>query len=139
MARVLVADDAAFVRKVVSEMLVHGGHEPVGEAGTGADTVELYRRLRPDVAIIDVNMPGGDGYSAASEILAHDPAACIVMASVYPDASLLVEARVPGTVDFLVKPFELRSLLGAVERACTTVSSGADPPPPRRDASRSSG
>lgn len=119
MARVLVADDAAFVRKVVAEMLAHGGHELVGEAGTGAEAVELYRRLRPDVAIIDVNMPGGDGYSAASEILAHDPAGRIVMASVYLDASRLVEERVSGTVDFLSKPFELRSLLAAVERACT--------------------
>ena len=120
MARVLVADDAAFVRKVVGEMLDHGGHELVGEAGTGTEAVVLYLRLRADVAIVDVNMPGGDGYSAASEIFAHDPEARIVMASVYLDSSRLVGARISGAVDFLAKPFEARSLLAAVDRACAT-------------------
>jgi two-component system, chemotaxis family, chemotaxis protein CheY len=115
MARVLVADDAAIVRKIVGEMLESGGHTVVGEAATGEDAVRLFAELRPDVSVLDVNMPAGDGMAAAQEIRAIDVRARLIIASV-----LATRARVQHTVEldaaFLAKPFESEALLRAVEQ-----------------------
>src|SRR5215207_6979575 len=67
MARVLVVDDAAFMRKMVSDVLVGGGHEVVGEAGDGAEAVARYRELRPEVTTLDITMPEMDGVGAARD------------------------------------------------------------------------
>jgi len=81
MARVLVVDDAAFMRKMVSDVLVGGGHEVVGEAGDGAEAVVRYQELRPEVTTLDITMPEMDGLSALREIIALDPGARVVMCS----------------------------------------------------------
>ena len=74
MARVLVVDDAAFMRKLVSDVLTKGGHEVVGEAGNGTEAVDRYAELRPEVTTLDITMPEKDGLAALREIIQMDPA-----------------------------------------------------------------
>jgi two-component system, chemotaxis family, chemotaxis protein CheY len=75
MARVLVVDDAAFMRKVVSDALASGGHEVVGEAGNGVEAVQQFQALSPELTTLDITMPEKDGLEALSEIIAIDPGA----------------------------------------------------------------
>ena len=81
MARVLVVDDAAFMRKMVSDALTKGGHEVVGEAGNGAEAVDPLPGAAPEVTTLDITMPEKDGLSALKEIIALDPAARVIMCS----------------------------------------------------------
>src|ERR1700710_2285675 len=81
MARVLVVDDAAFMRKVVSDALNRGGHEVIGEAANGAEAIARYQELQPDLMTLDITMPEMDGLTALKEIIAIDPRARVVMCS----------------------------------------------------------
>ncbi len=81
MARVLIVDDAAFMRKVLSDALAKGGHEVVGEAANGLEAVEQFQSLHPDVTTLDITMPEKDGLQALKEILAADPGARVIMCS----------------------------------------------------------
>lgn len=115
LARVLIADDAVYVRKVVAQMLVDAGHTVVAEAATGDEAVDLYHETRPDAAVIDVNMPGLDGIAAAEQIRRAYPAARILLASV-----LLPETRIRRVVAIthaapLRKPFDAAGLIAALE------------------------
>ena len=73
MARVLVVDDAAFMRKMVSDALTKGGHEVVGEAGNGAEAIDRFQELKPDLTTLDITMPEKDGIAALKEIIELDP------------------------------------------------------------------
>ena len=117
MARVLVVDDAAFMRKMVSDVLLGGGHEVVGEAGDGVEAVERYQELRPEVTTLDITMPEKDGLSALREIIELDPAARVVMCSALGQESKVLESIKLGAKDFVVKPFQADRVLGAVEKA----------------------
>jgi two-component system chemotaxis response regulator CheY len=119
MARVLVVDDAAFMRKLVSDVLTEGGHEVVGQAGTGFEAVERYLELRPDVTTMDITMPEKDGIAALREIIASDPEARVVMCSALGQDSKVMESIKLGAKDFVVKPFEPDRVLGAIEKALT--------------------
>src|SRR5207253_4522388 len=81
MARVLVVDDAAFMRKMVSDALTKGGHEVVGEAGNGVEAIARFQELKPEVMTLDITMPEKDGLSALREIIALDPGARVIMCS----------------------------------------------------------
>jgi CheY-like chemotaxis protein len=117
MASVLVADDAAIVRHIVSEMLRAAGHTVIAEAATGDEVVELYGQLRPDVLVVDVNMPGCDGFTAAATIRETDPDVRVVLASVLVDGPRWERARAAGVTEFVAKPFEAGDLLAALDRA----------------------
>jgi DNA-binding NarL/FixJ family response regulator len=117
MSSILVADDALIVRKIVCQMLSDAGHDVVGEAGTGDETVELYERLHPDLVVVDVNMPGRDGLEAAAAIRAADPDARVLVASVLLDDTRRARAREAGVLGVVPKPFEAAELLAAVDRA----------------------
>ena len=117
MARVLVVDDAAFMRKVLTDALAQGGHEVVGEAGNGNEAVARYEELRPDVITLDITMPEKDGLQALREILVSDPAARIVMCSALGQESKVLESIKSGAKDFVVKPFQPERVLQAVDRA----------------------
>jgi two-component system chemotaxis response regulator CheY len=117
MARVLVVDDAAFMRKMVSDALASGGHEVVGEAGDGAEAVVRYQELRPEVTTLDITMLGKDGLEALREIIALDPEARVVMCSALGQESKVLESIKLGAKDFVVKPFQTDRVLGAVEKA----------------------
>jgi two-component system, chemotaxis family, chemotaxis protein CheY len=117
MARVLVVDDAAFMRKMVSDALVKGGHEVVGEAGNGNEAVARYQELRPEVTTLDITMPEKDGLAALEEIMALDPSARVVMCSALGQESKVLESIKIGAKDFVVKPFQPDRVLGAVDKA----------------------
>ena len=117
MARVLVVDDAAFMRKMVTDALSGGGHEIVGEAGNGAEAVQRYQELRPDVMTLDITMPEKDGLAALKEIIAVDPGAKVVMCSALGQESKVLESIKLGAKDFVVKPFQPDRVIEAVGKA----------------------
>jgi two-component system chemotaxis response regulator CheY len=117
MARIMVVDDAAFMRKMLTDALAGGGHEIVGEAANGLEAVERYREVRPDVTTLDITMPEKDGLDALLEILAYDPSARIVMCSALGQESKVLEAIKSGAKDFVVKPFQPERVLAAVGKA----------------------
>jgi two-component system chemotaxis response regulator CheY len=117
MARVLVVDDAAFMRKMVSDALTGGGHEIVGEAANGLEAVQRFQELRPDIMTLDITMPEKDGLAALKEIIAVDPGAKVVMCSALGQESKVLESIKLGAKDFVVKPFQVDRVLSAVEKA----------------------
>ncbi len=117
MARVLVVDDAAFMRKMVSDALASGGHEVVGEAGNGEEAIDRFQELKPEITTLDITMPGKDGLEALKEIVAMDPSARVVMCSALGQESKVLEAIKAGAKDFVVKPFEPARVLDAVTKA----------------------
>ena len=119
MARVLVVDDAAFMRKLLTDALVSGGHEVVGEAGNGIEAVARWQELRPELTTLDITMPEKDGLSALAEIMAIDPSAKIIMCSALGQEAKVLEAVRLGAKDFVVKPFQPPRVLEAVDKALT--------------------
>ena len=117
MARVLVVDDAAFMRKMVSDALTKGGHEVVGEAGNGAEAVAQYQALKPEVTTLDITMPEKDGLAALKEIIAIDPGARVIMCSALGQESKVLESIKAGARDFVVKPFQPDRVIEAVGKA----------------------
>ncbi len=103
--RVLVCDDSALMRRMVSEILSESGWEIVGEAVDGEEAVVQYQRLRPDAVTMDIVMPKADGIYALSHILAGDPAAKIVVVSALNQTKMISEAIRQGAQDFIAKPF----------------------------------
>ena len=119
MARVLVVDDAAFMRKMVTDALTKGGHEVIGEASNGIEAVARYRELRPEVTTLDITMPEKDGLAALQEIIGLDPSARVIMCSALGQESKVLESIKIGAKDFIVKPFKAERVLGAVDKALT--------------------
>ena len=117
MARVLVVDDAAFMRKMVSDALAKGGHEVVGEAGNGVEAVARFQELKPDLMTLDITMPEKDGLAALAEIVAADPSARVVMCSALGQEAKVLEAIKLGAKDFVVKPFQPDRVIEAVGKA----------------------
>jgi two-component system chemotaxis response regulator CheY len=117
MARVLVVDDAVFMRKVVSDALAKGGHEVIGEAANGQEAVDQFQSLKPEVMTLDITMPEKDGLAALKEIIAMDPQARIVMCSALGQETKVLEAIKAGAKDFVVKPFQPDRVLSAIEKA----------------------
>jgi two-component system chemotaxis response regulator CheY len=117
MARVLVVDDAAFMRKMVTDALTAGGHEIVGEAANGVEALTQFQALKPDVLTLDITMPEKDGLSALRDILAFDPTAKVVMCSALGQESKVLESIKAGAKDFVVKPFQPDRVNDAVTKA----------------------
>ena len=117
MARVLIVDDAAFMRKMLSDVLAKAGHEVVGEGANGAEAVAQYQSLRPDIMTLDITMPEKDGLTALKEIMALDPSARVVMCSALGQESKVLEAVKSGAKDFVVKPFQADRVIDAVGKA----------------------
>jgi two-component system chemotaxis response regulator CheY len=115
-ARVLVVDDAAFMRKLLRDTLSAGGHEVVGEGKTGEEAVSLFKELRPDVVTLDITMPEKDGMAALREILGLDPGARVIMCSALGQEAKVLESIRAGARDFVVKPFQPDRVLDAVGR-----------------------
>jgi two-component system chemotaxis response regulator CheY len=114
--RVLVCDDAVFMRTMISDILTGAGYEVVGEAETGLQAVERYRNLRPDLVTMDIVMPDMGGIDAVREIVKDDANAKILMCSAMGQQALVVEAIQAGAKDFVVKPFQPSRVLEAVQR-----------------------
>ena len=119
MARVLVTDDALFMRKMLSDILKKEGFEVVGEADSGKDAIEKYKELKPDLVTMDIVMPKMeeiDGIAAVREIMKIDPQAKIIMVSAMGQHALVVEAIQAGAKDFIVKPFQPSRVVEAIRR-----------------------
>ena len=117
MARVLVVDDAAFMRKMVSDALTKGGHEVVGEAVNGVEAIDRYRELKPDLMTLDITMPEKDGLEALRDIMSFDPGARVIMCSALGQESKVLESIKLGARDFVVKPFQAERVNEAVGKA----------------------
>lgn len=114
--RVVIAEDEAIVRLDLKEILQEEGYEVVGETGRGDEAVKLVRDLEPDLAILDIRMPGIDGLSAAREITAEQRAAVLILTA-YSQRNLIEEARDAGVLAYLIKPFQRSELIPAIEVA----------------------
>lgn len=114
--RVVVAEDEAIIRLDLTEMLGEEGYEVVGEAGRGDEAVELVRRLRPDLAILDIKMPVMDGLTAARAIGREELCGVIVLTA-FSQRELVAEAVDSGVLAYLVKPFQKAELVAAIEVA----------------------
>jgi two-component system, chemotaxis family, chemotaxis protein CheY len=117
MARVLIVDDAAFMRKMLADVLAKGGHEVIGEGANGAEAITQFQSLRPDIMTLDITMPEKDGLTALREILTIEPTAKIVMCSALGQESKVLEAIKSGAKDFVVKPFQPDRVLDAIGKA----------------------
>ncbi|MFA5517602.1 MAG: response regulator [Desulfuromonadales bacterium] len=114
--RVLIVDDALFMRNMLKEIFLKAGYEIVGEAGNGQEAVEAYRQLRPDLVTMDIVMPLKSGIEALQEICGEDPQARVVMCSALGQETLVIEAVQGGARDFIVKPFKEQRVLEVVRR-----------------------
>jgi two-component system chemotaxis response regulator CheY len=113
---VLICDDAIFMRTMLGDILSQAGFDIVGEAETGAQAVEKYRALKPDLVTMDIVMPDMGGIEAVREICRTDPDAKVLMCSAMGQQALVVEAIQAGAKDFVVKPFQPSRVLEAVQR-----------------------
>ena len=114
--RVVIAEDEAIIRLDLKETLEEEGYEVVGETGRGDEAVELVKQHQPDLAILDVKMPGMDGLEAASAITADKQAAVLILTA-FSQRDLIEKARDAGALAYLVKPFQKSELIPAVEVA----------------------
>jgi AmiR/NasT family two-component response regulator len=114
--RVVIAEDEAIIRLDLKETLVEEGYEVVGETGRGDEAVELVKAHEPDIAILDIKMPGLDGLSAAREIAGERRAAVLVLTA-FSQRDLIEQARDAGALAYLVKPFQRSELIPAIEVA----------------------
>ena len=120
-ARVLVVDDAIFMRKMISDILEGNGMEIVGEADTGALAVEKYKELKPDLVTMDIIMPEMNGIDAVRQIMSNDSQARIVMCSALGQQALVQDALTAGAKDFLIKPFNPSRVLEVVTKILSQV------------------
>jgi two-component system, chemotaxis family, chemotaxis protein CheY len=121
MKRVLIADDASFMRQMIRDIIEPEGYEVVGEASDGMEVVDKYRKLRPDLVMMDIVMPKRSGIDAVRAIRSEDGSATIVMCSALGQETLVMEAIQAGAKDFIVKPFKpdavITTLAKVVEKA----------------------
>jgi two-component system, chemotaxis family, chemotaxis protein CheY len=115
--RILVVDDAAFMRMMIKDILSKNGYEIVGEAENGLRAIEKFQELRPDLTTMDITMPEMDGISAVKEIKKIDPNAKVIMCSAMGQQSMVIESIQSGARDFIVKPFQPDRVLEAIRKA----------------------
>ena len=114
--KVLIVDDAAFMRMMLKDILTKNGYEVVGEAENGTKAVEKYKEVTPDLVTMDITMPEMDGISALKNIRSIDSNAKVVMCSAMGQQAMVIEAIQAGARDFIVKPFQADRVLEAVKK-----------------------
>jgi two-component system chemotaxis response regulator CheY len=123
--RVLIVDDAKFMRMMLNDLFTTSGLDVAGEAADGREAIQKYRELRPDVVTMDIMMPNTDGLQALKQILADDPEARVVIVSAMGHAGMVKEAMDLGAVDYIVKPFSPNRIVEILKRVVnlpTTVA-----------------
>jgi len=115
--RILVVDDALFMRATVKKILLQAGYEVAGEAENGEVGVHRYIELKPDAVLMDITMPVMDGITAAKEILRYDPNAKVLMCTALGQQNMVIEAIRAGVKDYIVKPFEPTRVIDSVGKA----------------------
>jgi len=115
-ARVLIVDDAVFMRIILRRILENAGYEVIGEASTGDEAVGQYSCLKPDLVTMDITMPSMDGIKATEEILRLDQEAIIIMVSALGQHNMVARAMEAGAKDFIVKPFNRNNIIERLEK-----------------------
>ncbi|ETT85867.1 response regulator [Viridibacillus sp. FSL R5-0477] len=115
--RILIVDDAAFMRMMIKDILTKNGFEVVGEAGDGAQAIEKYSELKPDLVTMDITMPEMDGIAALKSIKEKDPSAIVIMCSAMGQQAMVIDAIQAGAKDFIVKPFQADRVIEAIQKA----------------------
>ena len=114
--RVLVADDARFMRQLIREIIEPEGFEVIGEAADGRAAVDEFTKLQPDIVTMDIVMPKRSGIDALKEILSLDATAKVAMVSALGQESLVMEALQAGASDYIVKPFKPESVVATLRK-----------------------
>ena len=115
MTRILIADDAAFMRMRCSKLLIENGYEVI-EATNGAEALEKYKECRPDAVLLDITMPKMDGIIALQDILKIDPSARVAMVTALGQKSIVMSAIKAGARDFVTKPFDGARVIDTVQK-----------------------
>ncbi|MDR7869622.1 MAG: response regulator [Tissierellaceae bacterium] len=115
--RVLIVDDAIFMRMKLKDILEKNGYEVVAEAQNGIEAIEKYKSENPDIVTMDITMPEMDGVSALKAIKSLNPNAKVIMCSAMGQQSMVMDAIQAGALDFIVKPFDNDRVLQSLERA----------------------
>lgn len=115
--KVLIVDDAAFMRMMIKDILSKNGYEVVGEAENGLKAIERFKNSEPDLVIMDITMPEMDGIQAVKEIKKVDKDAKIIMCSAMGQQAMVIESIQAGALDFIVKPFQAERVIEAIKRA----------------------
>lgn len=114
--KILIVDDAAFMRMMIKDILTKNGYEVVGEAENGVKAVEKYKELMPNLVLMDITMPELDGIQAVKQIKAYDSSAKIVMCSAMGQQAMVIESIQAGAKDFIVKPFQAERVIEAIQK-----------------------
>jgi two-component system chemotaxis response regulator CheY len=120
MAKILIVDDAAFMRMMLGDILRKAGHEVVGEAENGLVAVDKYAKLQPDLVTMDITMPEMEGIEALAHIRKSHPKAKVIMCSAMGQQMMVVNAIQAGAKDFIVKPFQAERVLESVNKVLAT-------------------
>ena len=115
LAKILIVDDAVFMRTVLKKMLVEADYEIVGEASNGIEAISKAKELKPDVITLDITMPEMDGVTALPKILEESPNSKVIMCSAMGQQPMVVDAIKNGAKDFIVKPFQKARVVQAIE------------------------
>jgi len=115
--RILIVDDAAFMRIMLRDIVVAAGFEVAGEAVDGAEASSLYKKRKPDLVLMDITMPEVSGIQAVTDIMEHDPDAKIIMVSAMGQQSMVIQSIMLGALDFVVKPFRAERVKDAINKA----------------------
>jgi len=110
----MIVDDAAFMRMMIKDILTKNGYEVVAEAADGAQAVEKYKELQPDLVTMDITMPEMDGIAALKEIKKLNSNAKVIMCSAMGQQAMVIDAIQAGAKDFIVKPFQADRVLEAI-------------------------
>ena len=116
MYRILIVDDAAFMRMMIKNVLSNNGYEVCGEAGDGEQALEKYKELKPDLVTMDITMPNCDGIEGLKRIMEYDSKAKVIMCSAMGQKAYVLEAIKLGAVDFIVKPFQPDRVLATASK-----------------------
>ncbi|SDJ72230.1 response regulator [Sediminibacillus albus] len=114
--KILIVDDAAFMRMMIKDILSKNGFEVVGEAQDGAQAVEKYKELSPDLVTMDITMPEKDGIAALKEIKQLNGEAKVIMCSAMGQQAMVIDAIQAGAKDFIVKPFQSDRVIEAIQK-----------------------
>ncbi|BBN98667.1 response regulator [Sporolactobacillus terrae] len=115
--RILVVDDAAFMRMMLKDILTKNGYEVCGEGANGKEAVAKYEEYKPDLITLDITMPEMDGINALKKIKASDPNAKVIMCSAMGQQTMVIDAIQAGAKDFIVKPFQPDRVIEAIKKA----------------------
>ena len=116
MAKILLVDDAAFMRMMIRDILEQNGFHVVAEAKDGMSAIEQYKKYKPDIVTMDITMPDMDGIKAVEEIKKIDSCAKIIMCTAMGQQAMVIDAIRAGAKDFIVKPFEESQVLEAINK-----------------------